>query len=98
MDYTQKSIKTTLKGYLIRNIKAFFLALLLYVILVLIFYIVFYQKIIFPSSQSMETKITLNLQNFEPSKPAEVQSSIENDQEALAEATKELFEKIAKAS
>lgn len=46
----------------------------------------------------METKITLNLQNFEPSKPAEVQSSIENDQEALAEATKELFEKIAKAS
>ncbi len=66
--------------------------------LVLIFYVLFYQKIIFPSSQSKETKITLNLQNFESSNPSETQSSIQSDQEALAAATKELFEKIANAS
>ena len=66
-------------------------------LLVLIFYFVFNQKIIFPSSQSKEVKITLNIQDFEPSQPAELQSSIESDQQALAEATKKLFEKIADA-
>jgi TonB family protein len=56
------------------------------------------QKIIFPSSSSKEVKITLNIQDFEPSAPAPIQSDIENDQQALEEATKQLFEKIASAS
>jgi len=43
-------------------------------------------------------KITLNIQDFEPSAPAPIQSDIENDQQALEEATKQLFEKIASAS
>ena len=43
-------------------------------------------------------KITLNIQDFEPSAPAPIQSDIENDQQALEEATKQLFEKIAQES
>ena len=43
-------------------------------------------------------KITLNIQNFEPVSPAEVQSSIESDQKALEEATKQLFEQIASSA
>ncbi len=58
----------------------------------------FYQKIIFPSSQSKEVKITLNIENFEPSTSAQSLVEIENDQQALENATKQLLEKIATAS
>jgi len=69
--------------------------LVLYLLLILILYFLFYEKIIFPASQGKDVKITLNIQNIEPSTPKQIQSNIESDQQALEEATKKLFEKIA---
>jgi len=42
--------------------------------------------------------ITLNIQNFEPSQVSQTLSSIEKDQQALEDATKQLFEKISQES
>ena len=68
--------------------------MVLYLLLILILYFLFYEKIIFPASQGKDVKITLNIQNIEPSAPKQIQSNIESDQQALEEATKKLFEKI----
>ncbi len=51
-----------------------------------------------PASQSKEVRITLNIENFEPSSASQELSDIERDQQALEEATKKLFEKIATAA
>jgi len=61
-------------------------------------YFIFSQKIIMPASQSKEVRITLNIENFEPSSASQELSDIERDRQALEEATKKLFEKIATAS
>ena len=94
MDYTLTEHK---EEKVIKTIQAFFLTLVLYLLLILIVYFLLYQKIIFPTSQGKDVKITLNIQNIEPSTPAQTQSGIESDQQALEEATKNLFEKIASA-
>ena len=78
-------------------------------LILLVLYMVFYKKIIFPASQSLEETITLNLQNFEafssaPSEP-QIQEEIQPLQEtqevdteaSIEETTKNLFEKIAHA-
>ncbi len=56
------------------------------------------QKIIFPSSQSKDLAITLNIENFEPSQASKKISAITHDRQALEAATKELFKKISESS
>jgi len=82
------------KEWIIRSVKAFFITLLLYLLVLLILYFVFYEKIIFPTSQSAAQTMTLNLENFETSSSAQSEESLQEIPEtSLEEDTKSLVEK-----
>jgi len=83
------------KEWIIRSVKAFFITLMLYLVVLLILYIVFYKKIILPTSQSAAQTMTLNLQDFETSSSTQSEETLQDTSDTSVEAsTKGLFEKI----
>jgi len=83
------------KEWIIRSVKAFFITLMLYLLVLLILYFVFYEKIIFPTSQSAAQTMTLNLENFETSSSAQSEESLQETPEtSVEEPTNSFVEKI----
>ena len=83
------------KEWIIRSVKAFFITLMLYLVVLLILYIVFYKKIILPTSQSAAQTMTLNLQDFETSSSTQSEETLQDTSDtSVEESTKGLFEKI----